>query len=105
MGNRARIALDMLEGIWYYESGSGGIVPDSEDDWRCDGRSEAVDVSTTAKMLGVAIPVVLASTFCLSVPFILILADVALLAGALVAFFSGRSAPEPIPTEDLPELE
>ena len=62
-------------------------------------------MSTTAKTLGVIVPVVIASTFCLSVPFILILADIAILAGAVYAFVMGRRAAVPIPAEDLPELE
>lgn len=62
-------------------------------------------MSTTAKTLGVIVPVVVTSTLCLSVPLILILADVAILAGAVVAFVAGRNAAPAIPTHDMPELE
>ena len=62
-------------------------------------------MTTTAKTLGVVIPVLVATTFCLSVPFILIVADAAILAGAVVAFVSQRRSPVGIPAEDLPELE
>ncbi|MFH1690181.1 MAG: hypothetical protein ABIE42_08080 [Candidatus Eisenbacteria bacterium] len=62
-------------------------------------------MTTTAKTLGIAVPVLVATTFCLSVPFILIIADIAILGGAVVAFVAQRRAPVGIPTEDLPELE
>ena len=62
-------------------------------------------MSTTAKTLGIAIPVLVATTFCLSVPFILIIADVVILGGAVVAFVAQRRAPVQIAAEDLPELE
>jgi hypothetical protein len=62
-------------------------------------------MTTTAKTLGVVVPVLVATTFCLSVPFILIVADVAILAGAVIAFVAQRRAPVGIPAEDLPELE
>lgn len=62
-------------------------------------------MTTTAKTLGVVIPVLVATTFCLSVPFILIVADVVILAGAIVAFVAQHRAPVGIPAEDLPELE
>ncbi len=62
-------------------------------------------MTTTAKTLGVVIPVLVATTFCLSVPFILIVADVVILGGAVVAFVAERRAPVGIPSEDLPELE
>jgi hypothetical protein len=62
-------------------------------------------MTTTVKTLGVAIPVLVATTFCLSVPFILIIADIVILGGAVVAFVAQRRAPVGIPAEDLPELE
>ncbi|HYW68863.1 MAG TPA: hypothetical protein VE960_04600 [bacterium] len=62
-------------------------------------------MTTTAKILGVIVPVLVAATFCLSVPFILIIADVAILGGAVFAFVAQRRAPVSIPAEDLPELE
>ena len=62
-------------------------------------------MSTTAKTFGVVVPVLAATTFCLSVPFILIVADIAILAGAVIAFVAQRRAPVGIPAEDLPELE
>jgi hypothetical protein len=62
-------------------------------------------MTTTAKILGVVLPVLVAATLCLSVPFILIIADVAILGGAVVAFVAQRRAPVGIPAEDLPELE
>jgi hypothetical protein len=62
-------------------------------------------MTLTAKILGVAIPVIVVTTFCLSVPFILIIADVVILGGAVVAFVSQRRAPVALPAEDLPELE
>lgn len=62
-------------------------------------------MSPMAKTLGVIVPVVVASTFCLSVPLILILADVAILAGAIIAFIAGRTPAPAVPTRDLPELE
>ena len=62
-------------------------------------------MTTTAKTLGVIVPVLVAATFCLSVPFILIIADVAILGGAVVALVAQRRAPVSIPAEDLPELE
>lgn len=62
-------------------------------------------MTMTAKTLGVAVPVLVATTFCLSVPFILIVADIVILAGAIVAFVAQRRAPVGIPAEDLPELE
>jgi hypothetical protein len=62
-------------------------------------------MTTTGKTLGVAIPVLVATTFCLSVPFILIIADIVILGGAVVAFVAQRRAPVGIPAEDLPELE
>ncbi len=62
-------------------------------------------MTTTGKTLGVAIPVLVATTFCLSVPFILIIADIVILGGALVAFVAQRRASVGVPAEDLPELE
>jgi hypothetical protein len=62
-------------------------------------------MTTTAKTLGIVIPVLVATTFCLSVPFILIVADVVILGGAVIAFVAQRRAPAGIPAEDLPELE
>jgi hypothetical protein len=56
-------------------------------------------------MLGVIIPVVVASTFCLSIPFILILADVAILTGAVYAYVAQRRSTVTLPAENLPELE
>jgi hypothetical protein len=53
----------------------------------------------------VIVPVIVASTFCLSVPLILILADVAILTAALYAFASHRRAALRLPAQDLPELE
>ena len=62
-------------------------------------------MTATTKTLGVVVPVLVATTFCLSVPFILIVADVVILGGAVVAFVAERRAPVGIPAEDLPELE
>jgi hypothetical protein len=62
-------------------------------------------MTTTGKTLGIAIPVLVATMFCLSVPFILIIADIVILSGAVVAFVAQRRAPVGIPAEDLPELE
>lgn len=62
-------------------------------------------MSTTAKTLGVIVPVLVASTFCLSVPFILILADIAILSGAVFVFVRQKRRAVAVPAEDLPELE
>lgn len=62
-------------------------------------------MTTTAKTLGITIPVLVATTFCLSVPFILIIADIVILGGAVVAFVAQRRAPVGVSAEDLPELE
>jgi hypothetical protein len=62
-------------------------------------------MTATAKTLGITIPVLVATTFCLSVPFILIIADIVILGGALVAFVAQRRTPVGIPVEDLPDLE
>jgi hypothetical protein len=61
-------------------------------------------MSLTAKTLGVAIPVVLATSFCLSIPFILLMADVAIL-GAAVALFVSDRADRRAAERSLPELE
>lgn len=50
-------------------------------------------MSLTARMLGVLIPVFIATTFCLTVPFIIIVADAAILTAAIVAYVSERVAP------------
>lgn len=60
-------------------------------------------MSWTAKTLGVAIPVLVATSFCLSVPFILLAADVAILAAAVALFVSERS--DRRAAAGLPELE
>jgi len=62
-------------------------------------------MTPTAKILGVLVPVLVATTFCLSVPFILLVADVVILGGAVVAFIAQRRATVSVPVEDLPELE
>lgn len=63
-------------------------------------------MSPVAKLLGVAIPVLVSSVFCLSVPFILLIADTAVLTATLVLFFSerrtARAAP-PVAAADLPK--
>jgi len=61
-------------------------------------------MSSTAKALGVAIPVLVATTLCLSVPFILLIADVAILGAAVALFVSDRSD-RMASEESLPELE
>ena len=43
-------------------------------------------MSLTAKVLGIVVPVFVSTTFCLTVPFILLVAD-ALILGAAVLFF------------------
>jgi len=51
-------------------------------------------VSLTAKLLGVIVPVFVAITFCLTVPFIILVADGLILVAAVVAFLVSRgSAP------------
>ena len=61
-------------------------------------------MSRTAKTLGVAIPVIVATSLCLSIPFILLVADVAILAAALVVYTSERR--ESAASErSMPELE
>ncbi len=61
-------------------------------------------MSWTAKTLGVAIPVVMATSFCLSIPFILLAADLAIL-GAAVALFVGERTDRRAELDNLPELE
>jgi hypothetical protein len=63
------------------------------------------NVSRTAKMLGVAVPVLVATTFCLTVPFILIVADAAILAAAVLTFASERLRASHARDGALPELE
>ena len=62
-------------------------------------------MSRTAKMLGIAIPVLVATTFCLTVPFIIIVADAAILAAAILTFASERLRSSPAADGALPELE
>jgi len=62
-------------------------------------------VSRTAKMLGVAVPVLVATTFCLTVPFIIIVADAAILAAAILTFAGERLRSAPARDGTLPELE
>ncbi len=47
-------------------------------------------MSPFTKLLGVAVPVFVSSAFCLSVPFILLVADAAVLTATLLLFFSER---------------
>lgn len=58
-------------------------------------------MSLTAKLLGVIVPVFVATTFCLTVPFIILVADGVILGGALVAFFAGRAVPGLVSEPDL----
>lgn len=60
-------------------------------------------MSRTAKTLGVAVPVLVATSLCLSIPFILLIADAAILAAAIVVFVSERR--EAAATGSVPELE
>lgn len=62
-------------------------------------------MSRTAKMLGVAVPVLVATTCCLTVPFILIIADAAILAAAILTFAGERLRSAPTRNGALPELE
>jgi hypothetical protein len=62
-------------------------------------------MSLTAKMLGVAIPVVVATSLCLTVPFILLVADGAILAAAVVYYATERRAARVQARASLPELE
>ncbi len=43
-----------------------------------------------AKLLGIIIPVFVSSAFCLSVPFIILLADTAVLTATLLLYFAER---------------
>jgi hypothetical protein len=56
-------------------------------------------------MLGIAVPVLVATTCCLTVPFIIIVADAAILAAAILTFAGERLKRSPAPEEALPELE
>jgi len=47
-------------------------------------------VSATAKTLGIVVPVLIATTFCLTVPFIIIVADAAVLLAAILMFVAER---------------
>ena len=60
-------------------------------------------MSRTAKTLGVAIPVIVATSFCLSIPFMLLIADAAILVAAIVVFVSERR--ETVAAASMPELE
>jgi hypothetical protein len=53
------------------------------------------------KILGVIVPVLVVTTLCLSVPFIIMIADAVLLAGAVVAYVSQKRATVSVPSEDL----
>ena len=62
-----------------------------------EGRKEAqllrsTQLSTSARIFGVICPVLLATTFCLTVPAILVIADGAILVAALAAFLGERSS-------------
>ena len=61
-------------------------------------------MSRTAKSLGVAIPVVVATSLCLSIPFMLLIADAAILAAAVFVFVSERRE-SAVAERSLPELE
>jgi hypothetical protein len=52
-------------------------------------------VSLTAKFLGVVVPVFVSATLCLTVPFIIFVADGAILAAALVTLCASRPRPAP----------
>jgi hypothetical protein len=52
-------------------------------------------VSLTAKLLGIIVPVFVSATLCLTVPFIIFVADGAILAAALVTLCASRSRPAP----------
>ncbi len=62
-------------------------------------------MTKTARAVGIIVPVFLATTFCLTVPFILIVADAAILVAAVATFVAERvpSRVERAPT--LPRLE
>ncbi len=47
-------------------------------------------MSPIAKLLGIFIPVFASSAFCLSVPFILLIADAAVLTATMFLYFSER---------------
>jgi hypothetical protein len=47
-------------------------------------------VSITAKVLGITVPVILSTTFCLTVPFILLVADALILCAAVLFFVRER---------------
>ncbi len=47
-------------------------------------------MSATAKTLGIVVPVLIATTFCLTVPFIIIVADAAVLLAAILMFVAER---------------
>jgi len=47
-------------------------------------------VSPIAKLLGIVIPVFVSSAFCLSVPFIILVADAAVLVATVVLFCAER---------------
>jgi hypothetical protein len=52
-------------------------------------------VSLTAKLLGVIVPVFVSATLCLTVPFIILVADGAILAAALVTLCASGLRPAP----------
>lgn len=52
-------------------------------------------MSLTAKLLGVIVPVFVSATLCLTVPFIIFVADGAILAAALVTLCASRPRLEP----------
>jgi hypothetical protein len=54
-------------------------------------------VSPIAKLFGVTVPVLASSAFCLSVPFILLIADTAVLTATLFVFLSERRRIRPAP--------
>jgi hypothetical protein len=56
-------------------------------------------------MLGIAVPVLVATTFCLTIPFIILVADAAILAAAILTFAGERLRAAPAPDVALPELE
>lgn len=62
-------------------------------------------MSLTARILGVALPVVIATSLCLTVPFILLVADAAILSAAIFVFASERVASHRVVAGSRPELE
>jgi hypothetical protein len=62
-------------------------------------------VSLTARILGVALPVVVATSLCLTVPFIILVADAAILGAAVFVFASERAASHRVVEASRPELE